>query len=83
MGDIDGPLFSPVFSFMGSDLFLIMITDDLIRINFSKDELPYQMVRDRIMITIYGNTGISIDSGLGNSGGIEPPPLYRTKRKIE
>jgi len=33
-----------------------------------QDELPYQMVRDRIMVTLYGNTGISIDSGRIISG---------------
>jgi len=53
MGDIDGPLFSLVSSFMGSDLFLIMITDDSIGINFNEDKFSYQMVRDRIMVAIY------------------------------
>ena len=70
MGDIDGPLFSPVFSFMGSDLFLIMITDDPIGINFDEDKFSYQIIRDRIMVAVYGNTGISVDSGLGDSGSI-------------
>jgi len=70
MSDTDGPFLSPISSLVRSDLFLTMITDDLIGINFSKDEIPYQMVGDRITVAIYGNTRIFVCSCLGNSGGI-------------
>ncbi|MCJ7790011.1 MAG: hypothetical protein MUP69_07480 [Candidatus Atribacteria bacterium] len=49
---------------------MYVVTDDLIRVNFSKDELPYQMIWDRIMATIYGNTRIFIYFGLYYSGCI-------------
>ena len=67
---INRPFFSPVSSFMGSNPFLTVITDDPIGINFDEDKFSYQVVRDRIMITIYGNTRIFIDSGLGDPGRI-------------
>jgi len=55
---------------MGSNPLGSVITDDPIGINFDEDKFSYQVVRDRIMITIYGNTGIPVDSGLGDPGGI-------------
>lgn len=47
---IYGPLLCTIPSLVPGYLFLVMVTDDLIRVNFSKDELSYQIIRDRITI---------------------------------
>jgi hypothetical protein len=47
-----------------------MVADDLIWVDFSENELSYQMVGNRIMITIYGNTSIFIYSGFYYPGCI-------------
>jgi len=70
MGDINRPFIVPISSLVGSDPFLAVITDDLIGVNFDEDRFSYQIIRDRIMVAVYRNTGISVDSGLGNSGSI-------------
>ena len=41
---------STIPSLVPGYLFLTVVTDELIRVNFSKDELSYQIIRDRITI---------------------------------